>query len=130
MTTLDHARQLFGSNLVAMVTPMLPDGNLNEQSLFRLVDDLLATGCDGLVIGATTVESPTLTDAEAGRLVRAVSARADGRARVVAGALAATTRPPAFSAQRPPKPPARTPCCSSARTPRSAHRSLLAQEAL
>ena len=86
MTTLEHAHQLFGSNLVAMVTPMQPDGNINEPSLFRLVDHLLEAGCDGLVVGATTGESPTLTDAEAVRLVRAVSARTGGRARVVAGA--------------------------------------------
>jgi 4-hydroxy-tetrahydrodipicolinate synthase len=76
---------LFGSNLVAMVTPMRPDGTLSEPGLDGLVDHLLATGCDGLVVGGTTGESPTLSDTEAVRLVRAVAARAAGRARVIAG---------------------------------------------
>ncbi|HEX6344657.1 4-hydroxy-tetrahydrodipicolinate synthase [Umezawaea sp.] len=77
--------QLFGSNVVAMVTPMTPDGALCEPGLAALVDHLLATGCDGIVVGGTTGESPTLTDAEAARLVRAVADRSHGRARVIAG---------------------------------------------
>ncbi|MEV6829561.1 4-hydroxy-tetrahydrodipicolinate synthase [Amycolatopsis sp. NPDC051102] len=75
----------FGANLVAMVTPMEPGGGLSEPGLARLVDHLLATGCDGLVVGGTTGESPTLSDAEAAGLVRAVAARTGGRARVIAG---------------------------------------------
>ncbi|MCS7484710.1 4-hydroxy-tetrahydrodipicolinate synthase [Umezawaea endophytica] len=77
--------QLFGSNLVAAVTPMTPDGALSEPGLDSLVDHLLATGCDGVVVNGTTGEAPTLTDAEAARIVRAVADRTAGRARVVAG---------------------------------------------
>jgi 4-hydroxy-tetrahydrodipicolinate synthase len=76
---------LFGSNLVAMVTPLRPDGELSEPGLTGLVDHLLGTGCDGLVVGGTTGESPTLTGDEAVRLVRAVATQAAGRARVIAG---------------------------------------------
>ncbi len=76
---------LFGANLVAMVTPMQPDGALSEPGLDGLVDHLLSTGCDGLVVGGTTGEAPTLTDIEAVRLVRAVADRAGDRARVIAG---------------------------------------------
>ena len=76
---------LFGSNLVAMVTPMHPGGTIGEPGLANLVDHLLATGCDGIVVGGTTSESPTLTEAEAARLVRAVAARSQNQARVVAG---------------------------------------------
>lgn len=76
---------LFGSNLVAMVTPMEPDGTISEPGLANLVDHLLATGCDGIVVGGTTGESPTVTDAEASRLVRAVAAQSGSRARVIAG---------------------------------------------
>jgi len=76
---------LFGANLVAMVTPMHPDGTIDDAGLASLVDHLLATGCDGIVVGGTTGESPTLTDTESVRLVRAVAARAGDRARVIAG---------------------------------------------
>jgi 4-hydroxy-tetrahydrodipicolinate synthase len=75
----------FGTNLVAMVTPMHPDGTISEPGVAALVDHLLATGCDGIVVGGTTGEAPTLTDAEAGLLVRAVARHAKGRARVIAG---------------------------------------------
>ncbi|RSN24811.1 4-hydroxy-tetrahydrodipicolinate synthase [Amycolatopsis sp. WAC 01416] len=76
---------LFGSNLVAMVTPMEPGGALSEPGLTGLVDHLLATGCDGIVVGGTTGEAPTLTDTEATRLVHTVAALAGNRARVIAG---------------------------------------------
>jgi 4-hydroxy-tetrahydrodipicolinate synthase len=81
----DPAALLFGTNLVAMVTPMQLDGTISEPGLATLVDHLLATGCDGIVVGGTTGESPTLTDAEAARLVRAVAARSGNQARVIAG---------------------------------------------
>ncbi|MEU3711057.1 4-hydroxy-tetrahydrodipicolinate synthase [Streptomyces catenulae] len=77
--------QLFGTNLVAMATPMRPDGTLCEPGLTALVDHLLATGCDGIVVGGTTGEAPTLTATETARLLRTVVSLARGRARVVAG---------------------------------------------
>ncbi|ARF58454.1 4-hydroxy-tetrahydrodipicolinate synthase [Streptomyces gilvosporeus] len=76
---------LFGSNLVAMATPMQPDGAISAPGLVHLVDHLLATGCDGLVVGGTTGESPTLTEAESARLVRTVVDLSQNRARVIAG---------------------------------------------
>ncbi|SEF37960.1 4-hydroxy-tetrahydrodipicolinate synthase [Amycolatopsis pretoriensis] len=75
----------FGTNLVAMVTPMEPGGAISEPGLAGLVDHLLATGCDSLVAGGTTGESPTLTEPEAAGLVRSVVERTAGRARVIAG---------------------------------------------
>ncbi|WP_020111086.1 4-hydroxy-tetrahydrodipicolinate synthase [Rhodococcus sp. 114MFTsu3.1] len=77
--------QLFGTNCVAMVTPMTKDGELDEHSLGRLVDHLVATGCDGIVVAGTAGEAPTLTDAETEKLVAAVVSRVDGRAKVTAG---------------------------------------------
>ncbi|TSD50064.1 4-hydroxy-tetrahydrodipicolinate synthase [Rhodococcus sp. KBS0724] len=86
MTNSPHrAELLFGTNLVAMVTPMRPDGTLDESGITRLVDHLLSTGCDGIVVGGTTGESPTLTDAELTQLISAVNAQAKNRARVIAG---------------------------------------------
>jgi 4-hydroxy-tetrahydrodipicolinate synthase len=86
MTSPQHSAELlFGSNLVAMVTPMHPGGTISEPGLASLVGHLLATGCDGIVVGGTTGESPTLTDAEAAGLVRAVAAQSSNQARVIAG---------------------------------------------
>lgn len=77
--------QLFGANLVAMVTPMEPDGTISEPGLASLVDHLLATGCDGIVVNGTTGEAPTLTDAESAKLVAAVADRVRDQAKVIAG---------------------------------------------
>lgn len=68
-----------------MVTPMDPDGAVSTDGVHALVDHLVATGCDGLVVGGTTGESPTLTESESKELVAMVVARAKGGARVVAG---------------------------------------------
>jgi 4-hydroxy-tetrahydrodipicolinate synthase len=77
--------RLFGANLVAMVTPMRPDGTVSETGVTNLVDHLLTTGCDGIVVAGTTGEAPTLTEAETTRLVRAAADRSQGRAKVIAG---------------------------------------------
>jgi 4-hydroxy-tetrahydrodipicolinate synthase len=80
----DHAA-LFGSSLVAMVTPMRDDGRVSQDGAARLADYLLAAGCDGLVVTGTTGEAPTLTSAETAELIATVARRAGGRARVIAG---------------------------------------------
>jgi 4-hydroxy-tetrahydrodipicolinate synthase len=85
MTDPHSADLLFGTNLVAMVTPMEPDGTISDPGLTALVDHLLTTGCDGIVVAGTTGESPTLSAAETAGLVRAVATRSEGRARVMAG---------------------------------------------
>jgi len=82
MTTPDL---LFGTNITAMVTPMRPDGAISEPGLTSLVDHLLTTRADGIVVAGTTGEAPTLNDAETARLIRAVKAQTGDRARVIAG---------------------------------------------
>ncbi|SEK69459.1 4-hydroxy-tetrahydrodipicolinate synthase [Rhodococcus maanshanensis] len=81
----ETAQTLFGSNLVAMVTPMGADGSVDPKGAASLVDHLLTTRCDGIVVGGTAGEAPTLTAAEMVELVSAVAGRARGRARVIAG---------------------------------------------
>ncbi|BEP16452.1 4-hydroxy-tetrahydrodipicolinate synthase [Acidothermaceae bacterium B102] len=76
----------FGRVLVAMVTPFLADGSLDVDGAQRLATHLIDSGCDGLVVNGTTGESPTCTDDEQQRLVRAVVDAVGGRAHVVAGA--------------------------------------------
>lgn len=77
--------ELFGTNLVAMVTPMHSDGTLDADSLEGLVEHLVDSGCDGIVVAGTAGEAPTLTDDEMSWLIDAVATRAGGRARVIAG---------------------------------------------
>ena len=82
----------FGRVLTAMVTPMSPDGEVDDKGTDALVDHLLATGHDGIVVNGTTGESSTLTDGESIELVRRVTRRAGGNAKVVAGVGSNDTR--------------------------------------
>lgn len=75
----------FGRVLTAMVTPMTPDGAVDGPGVEAVVEHLLATGHDGLVVNGTTGEASTLTDDESVDVVRRVVAAAGGRAKVVAG---------------------------------------------
>ena len=82
----------FGTVLTAMVTPMSPDGSVDDKGTDALVEHLLATGHDGLVVNGTTGESSTLTDDESIEVVRRVADRAGDRAGVVAGVGSNDTR--------------------------------------
>jgi 4-hydroxy-tetrahydrodipicolinate synthase len=75
----------FGRVLTAMVTPFTGDGGLDLDSAQRLATHLVDSGNDGVVVSGTTGESPTTTDSEKERLLRAVVEAVGDRARVVAG---------------------------------------------
>jgi len=72
-------------SLVALVTPMKPDGALDEAALERLVEWHIEAGTEGLVIAGTTGESPTLLRDEHELLLRRVIELASGRIPVIAG---------------------------------------------
>lgn len=76
---------------IPLVTPFR-DSRLDLPSLRRLVDDLIPKGISGLVVGATTGESPVLSDEELTTLVRAAREAAGGRVPVLAGAGGPDTR--------------------------------------
>lgn len=76
--------RLTGS-LVALVTPMLAEGGIDEAALARLVDWHAATGSEGLVVAGTTGESPTLTRDEHAHLLRRTVELAAGRIPIIAG---------------------------------------------
>lgn len=76
----------FGRILTAMVTPFTPTGDLDPDGAAALASHLVSEGRnDGLVISGTTGESPTTTDAEKARLLRAVVEAVGERAAVLAG---------------------------------------------
>jgi 4-hydroxy-tetrahydrodipicolinate synthase len=77
----------FGRLLTAMVTPFTADGALDVDGAQRLATYLVdEQRHDGLVISGTTGESPTTTDEEKERLLRAVVEAVGDRATIVAGA--------------------------------------------
>ncbi|MFF4344575.1 4-hydroxy-tetrahydrodipicolinate synthase [Kitasatospora sp. NPDC001540] len=82
----------FGRVLTAMVTPFTPEGELDLDGAQRLAAHLVDSGNDGLVLNGTTGESPTTTDAEKARLVRAVVEAVGDRAHVISGVGTNDTR--------------------------------------
>src|SRR3954465_10709314 len=80
-----HSGAPFGRMVTAMVTPFRPDGALDIDGAQSLASHLVDAGNDGLVISGTTGESPTTTDEEKDRLLRAVVEAVGDRATIVAG---------------------------------------------
>lgn len=82
---------MFTGSLVALVTPMLPDGSLDLPRLRDLIDWHVAQGTDGLVMVGTTGESPTVTPEEHCELIAVAVRQAAGRIPVIAGTGANAT---------------------------------------
>ena len=78
--------------VTAMATVFEEDGSLDLDSTGRLAEHLLANGTEGLVVGGTTGESPTLDDAEKLALLRRVLDVVSGQVPVVLGTGSNDTR--------------------------------------
>jgi 4-hydroxy-tetrahydrodipicolinate synthase len=76
---------MFQGSMVALVTPMHPDGKLDEEALARLVAFHIEHGTDAIVAVGTTGESATLDHQEHAEVVRQVIQLAGGRIPVIAG---------------------------------------------
>jgi 4-hydroxy-tetrahydrodipicolinate synthase len=55
---------MFAGSLVALVTPMQPDGSIDFDAWTRLLEFHVAQGTAGIVVAGSTGESATVTDAE------------------------------------------------------------------
>jgi 4-hydroxy-tetrahydrodipicolinate synthase len=55
---------MFAGSLVALVTPMQPDGSIDFNAWTRLLEFQVANGTAGVVVAGSTGESATVTDAE------------------------------------------------------------------
>ena len=72
-------------SIVALVTPMHPDGAIDWQALARLIEYHIESGTAGLGVVGTTGESPTLTVPEHCEVIRFAVEQAGGRIPVIAG---------------------------------------------
>jgi 4-hydroxy-tetrahydrodipicolinate synthase len=76
---------VLGEVLTAIVTPFDADGAVDYDRFRELAEFLVGNGSDGLVVAATTGESPTLSDDERLELFRVAVETVGGTATVVAG---------------------------------------------
>ena len=72
-------------SIVALVTPMHPDGAIDWPTMARLIEYHIESGTAGLGVVGTTGESPTLTVPEHCEVIRFAVEQAGGRIPVVAG---------------------------------------------
>lgn len=82
---------MFSGSLVALVTPMRPDGGIDHTAWERLIDWHIESGTTGLVVGGTTGESATLTDSELWDLAERACERARHRVAVIVGVGSSST---------------------------------------
>jgi 4-hydroxy-tetrahydrodipicolinate synthase len=75
---------VLGEVLTAIVTPFSQDGSVNYDRFRALARYLVENGSDGIVVAATTGESPALTDDERFDLWGAAVDEVGGRATVIA----------------------------------------------
>ena len=78
-------KDLFGQVLVALVTPMTADGEVDWDATEKHIDYVISNGADGVVVTGTTGETSTLTDAEKIKLVEVGKSVSAGRAKIITG---------------------------------------------
>ena len=76
---------MFSGSLVAIVTPMTPDGAVDFAAFERLIEFHVQAGTDALVVTGTTGESATLQKSEHIEVVATAVRIAGGRLPVIAG---------------------------------------------
>ena len=76
---------IFKGSGVALVTPMKENGEINYDSLDRLIEAQISGGTDALIVCGTSGEAPTLDDPEHLEAIRFAVERTKGRIPVIAG---------------------------------------------
>lgn len=82
---MSQEKNLFGQVLVALVTPMNAEGEVDWVATEKHIDYVISNGADGVVVTGTTGETSTLTDAEKIKLVEVGKSVSAGRAKIITG---------------------------------------------
>lgn len=82
---------MFHGSMVALVTPMLPDGSLDFPAFSALIEYHIAEGAEAIVVVGTTGESATVDYAEHCRLIGHAADVAAKRVPIIAGTGANST---------------------------------------
>ncbi|BET66655.1 dihydrodipicolinate synthase family protein [Opitutales bacterium ASA1] len=86
LTTRGHSRaDLRGTTIVPLMTPFTASGGLDEVGVARLVEHVLAGGCEGILVAGTTGEFASMSVPMRERLFGLVMRIVNGRALVFSG---------------------------------------------
>ncbi|MBQ9245565.1 4-hydroxy-tetrahydrodipicolinate synthase [bacterium] len=81
-----------GELITAMITPFNEDLTIDYPSLKRLINHLIETGTDAILVAGTTGETPTLSHEEEAELFKFVKETVNGRIKVIMGAGSNSTQ--------------------------------------
>lgn len=84
-------KTIFHGSIVALITPMTPDGKIDYDTYKSLIDWHINEGTDALVVVGTTGESPSVSMDENAELIKVAVQHANGRIPVISGVGANST---------------------------------------
>src|SRR5210317_635937 len=87
---------MFHGSIVALVTPMNPDGSIDFASYLKLIEFHINNNSDGVVVIGTTGEAPTIDFDEHVTLIKEAVNFVDGQIPVIAGTGANSTKEAIF----------------------------------
>ncbi|MCK9213686.1 MAG: 4-hydroxy-tetrahydrodipicolinate synthase [Rhodoferax sp.] len=82
---MSHPKPTLTGSIVALVTPMHPDGSVDYPALRKLIDWHIAEGTDCIGVVGTTGESPTVSVEEHREIIRVAVEQANKRVPIMAG---------------------------------------------
>lgn len=82
---MSNTKPTLTGSIVALVTPMLADGNVDYPALRKLIDWHIAEGTDCIGVVGTTGESPTVSVQEHCEIIRVAVEQAKKRVPIMAG---------------------------------------------
>jgi 4-hydroxy-tetrahydrodipicolinate synthase len=82
---MSHSKPTLTGSIVALVTPMHPDGSVDYPALRKLIDWHIAEGTDCIGVVGTTGESPTVSVEEHCEIIRVSVEQAAKRVPIMAG---------------------------------------------
>jgi 4-hydroxy-tetrahydrodipicolinate synthase len=91
---------MFAGSLVALVTPMQPDGSIDYDAWSRLLEFHVENGTTGVVVAGSTGESGSVTDAELHELLIRARRTLGQRARLIANTGTSSTATSVERAQK------------------------------
>lgn len=81
-----------GEVITAMITPFNEDLSVDYQALEKLINHLIETGTDAILVAGTTGETPTLSHEEEAELFLFVKKVVNGRVKIIMGAGSNSTQ--------------------------------------
>lgn len=85
-------KQVFSGSAVALITPMMPNGAVNYDTLEQLIEFQIKNGSDAIVACATTGESPVLSHDEHCNVIDFIVRKVHDRVPVIASSGSNDTR--------------------------------------